>query len=126
MEGGRTVAEAAGRVTTARVRLARLARDAALGVPGVVRVGPRPAPGRATLDDGERLEGVVAAAEPGGGYGVSLYLGVEPVPLHQLAEQVRAAVAAAAKRHGLGGELGPVHVVIDDLAEPGSSPETGS
>lgn len=125
METGRTAREA-GRVTTARVRLARLARDAALRVPGVASVGPRPAPGRATLDGGERLEGVVSAAEPGGRYGVSLYLGVEPVPLHELADRVRAAAAAAAERHGLGAELGPVHVVIDDLAEHDSAAEAGS
>lgn len=125
MEDGRAAART-GRVPTARVRLARLARDAALGVPGVVSVGPRPAASRATLADGERLEGVVAAAEPGGGYGVSLYLGVEPVPLRELGERVREAVAAAADRHGLVRELGPVDVVIDDLVEPGAPTAAGA
>jgi hypothetical protein len=119
MEGGRT-ASAAGRVATPRVRLARLARDAALRVSGVASVGPRAGTDRATLDDGERLEGVVVAAEPGGRYGVALYLSAEPVPLHELAERVRTGVAAAAKRHGLGSELGPVDVTIEDVAEPGA------
>jgi hypothetical protein len=118
MEGGRT-ATRAGRVTTSRVRLARLARDAALRVPGVASVGPRAAPDQATLDGDQRLEGVVAAAEPGGRYGLSLYLGVEPVPLHDLGERVRAAVGKAAERDGLGSELGPVDVVIHDVVEPG-------
>jgi hypothetical protein len=118
MEGGRTASQA-GRVTTSRVRLARLARDTALRVSGVTSVGPRGVPDQATLDGDERLEGVVAAAEPGGRYGVSLYLSVEPVPLHELGEEVRAAVVAAAGRQGLGSELGPIDVVIDDVTEPG-------
>ena len=125
MEGGRT-APGAGRVPTARVRLARLARDAALRVAGVASVGPRLTADRSTLDDGERLEGVVSVAEPDGRYGVSLDLGAEPVPLHELADRVREAVGAAAERHGLGSELGRVDVVIDDVVEPGGGATPGA
>lgn len=119
MEGARTAAEA-GRRTSVRVLLARLARDAALGVGGVASVGPRPVPGRATHDGEERLEGVVCTAEPDGRYGVTLYLGAEPVRLQELAGRVRANVVAAADRAGVRHELGAVDVVVDDLAEPGT------
>jgi hypothetical protein len=111
-------ASAPGRAVSTRVKLARIAREAALGVGGVADVGSRRIPGRATSDGSERLEGVVCAAEPGGRYGVTLYVAAEPVPLRDLGEKVRKAVVASARRRGLAAELGPVDVVIDDVVEP--------
>lgn len=108
----------AGPPPSPRVRLARIARDAALTVDGVAEVGRRPLPGRSTRDGPERLEGVVAAAEPGGGYGVTLYLTAAPVRLHELGDRVREQVVAVAARSGLVGELRSVDVVIEDLLEP--------
>lgn len=110
----------AGRGTTARVQLARAARGAALGVPGVAGLGPGARPDRSTRDGGELIEGVVAAAEPGGRYELTLYIGAEPVPLQDLGERVRAAVAAAARRAGLADDLGTIHVAIEDLVERGA------
>lgn len=102
-----------------RARLALLAREAALAVEGVASVGPRLRPDRATYAGGERIDGVVCAAESGERYGVAVYLGAEPVQLQELAERVRAEVTAAAERSGLGDDLGSVDVVVDDLVEGG-------
>ncbi len=101
-----------------RVGLARVARNAALTVDGVAEVGPRPVSGRYTGEGTERLEGVLAVAEPGGGHGVTVYLAVEPVRLHELGDRVREQVAAAAAEAGLGDELRSVDVVIEDIVEP--------
>lgn len=101
-----------------RLVLARLARDTALAVEGVASVGPRPVAARSTRDGDDRLHGVVATAEPGGGHAVSLYLAAEPVRLPALAERVRDRVMAAARRTGLGDELRSVDIVIEDIVEP--------
>ncbi len=106
------------RPRSARVRLARVARDAALGVRGIAVVGPDMRPDRATFDAGEMLRGVVCAADSGGRYGVALYVGAEPLPLYALADAVRGAVATAAERNDLAAELGRIDIMIDDLVEP--------
>lgn len=104
---------------TVRVRLARVALDAALAVDGV-------AAGDAganrlhvmTAGTGEQLIGIRAAAEPGGGYAVDLGLKAGLVALEALGETVRAAVRVAAVAAGLGAELGPVAVTVHDVADP--------
>ncbi len=103
-----------------RVRLARLALDAALGVDGVVSSHAGPLGTRVTVDREERLPGVVATALAGGGYGVELHLVTEVVPLHPLADRVRSRVVQAASAVGLDGALGPVDITIADVV--GSHP----
>lgn len=80
-----------------RVRLARLTRRVALGVPGVVGTDAGPDGRWATLDGAHRLEGVTCIAAPGGGYEVGLRLVCGLVPLHALGAAVRDAVAGAAR-----------------------------
>jgi hypothetical protein len=80
-----------------RVRLARLTRRVALGVPGVVGTDAGPDGRWATPDGAERLEGVTCIAAPGGGYEVELRLVCGLVPLHALGAAVRGAVATAAR-----------------------------
>ncbi|HEV2075214.1 MAG TPA: hypothetical protein VGR10_03160, partial [Thermoleophilaceae bacterium] len=89
-----------------------MASAAALRVPGVASVGPRPTLLRSTQVGSERVEGVVCAAEPGGRYGLTLYLGAEATPFRELGEKVRERVVAAAGRAGLEDDLGAVDVVI--------------
>jgi len=98
-------------VGSERLRLARLARQAARRVPGVVRTDPGPMGRFVTVGGGERLEGVVCAAAKGGGYDVSLRLVCDLVPLLALGEQVRAAVQRAARVSGIALESVGVHVV---------------
>ena len=100
-----------------RVRLGRLALEAALAVPGVVR-GHGGRMGLAfTNDGGERLEGVVATVLPDGSVGLELHLEAELVPLPALAEAVRAAVLRAV---GTSDPVGPVAIRFEDVVEPGS------
>ena len=102
-------------VPSERVTLARLARSAALGVPGVVAADAGPNGRFVTHDGDERLEGVTAVADLGG-YEVSLRLVCGLVPLVELGESVRAAVVAAAAAAGL--PLTGVDVHVAAVAEP--------
>jgi hypothetical protein len=103
-----------------RVRLAEIALGAALSVDGVT--------GAATSDRlvgrvsvaGSTLPGVSAIALPGGLYELGLALVARPVPLRALAERVRERVAAGARTAGLHERLGPINVVFEDLADPGT------
>jgi hypothetical protein len=99
-----------------RFRLARLARDTALRVPGVMRADAGPAGLFVTTGEGERLEGVTCVAASGGGYEVSLRLVCGMVPLLRLADQVRATVSSSAARAGIAVTSVTVH--ITDLAVP--------
>lgn len=93
-----------------RVRLARLARDAALRVPGVVGTDTGVNGVFVTVGGGERLEGVICAATTDGGYELSLRLVCELVPLVALGERVKAAVQRAATLVGIGVDSVSVHV----------------
>jgi hypothetical protein len=95
------------RVQGPRARLAQAALDAALGVEGVAGLAA-PAPGRSSL--GPLFAGVDVVAEDRDRYGLTLYLAAHLVPLLPLADAVRAAVAHAARRDGLAGQLGRVDV----------------
>ncbi|MDQ6731601.1 MAG: hypothetical protein M3022_15255 [Actinomycetota bacterium] len=93
-----------------RVRLARLARDAALRAPGVVGTDTGVNGVFVTVGGGERLEGVICAATNHGGYELSLRLVCELVPLVVLGEEVKAAVQRAATLAGIGVDSVSVHV----------------
>jgi hypothetical protein len=97
-------------VGSERFRLARLARETSLRVPGVVGTDTGPIGLFITVGGGERLEGVMCVATTGGGYEISLRLACALVPLPQLAEQVKAAVAATAADAGIPLESVSVHV----------------
>lgn len=107
-----------GRQPSVRVRLARLASEAALETPGVLSLHAPRGGVLATQDGDVVLGGVVCAAEADGRFGVHLYLAVRPVPLRKLAERVRDRVEAAAAKQGLREQLGAVDVEIRDVAEP--------
>jgi hypothetical protein len=107
----------AGLVGTPRSRLARVALEAATGLPEVA-TGVR---GRqrvwATADAGEILEGVVATARPDARFDIELHL-VAQWPfgsLFALADQVRARVGRAAARVDLDGLLGQITVAFEDV-----------
>ncbi len=105
-----------------RVELARLALTHALAIDGVVRADAGPRGTRITLDGGERLAGVTAAALSDGRYTVTLHLVARVVPLEPLAARIRARIERGAARAGLGRALGPIDIVFEDLAElPGGA-----
>ncbi len=93
-----------------RFRLARLARDTALRVPGVVGTDTGSMGLFVTVGGGERLEGVICAATKDGGYEVSLRLVCELVPLLALGERVKAALRQTARATGIALESVSVHV----------------
>jgi hypothetical protein len=93
-----------------RVALGRLARNAALRVPGVMRTDAGPDGRWITAGGGERIEGVTCTAATDGGYEVSLRLVCAIVPLPRLADQVRRAVAADAARRRIAVAKVCVHV----------------
>ncbi|MGI8713709.1 MAG: hypothetical protein ACR2NR_11105 [Solirubrobacteraceae bacterium] len=93
-----------------RFRLARLAREASLRVPGVVDSDTGPMGLFITVGEGERLEGVICAATRDGGYEVSLRLVCELVPLLALGEQVKGAVTRSAALAGIALDRVDVHV----------------
>lgn len=101
-------------VASERFRLARLARDAALRVPGVVGTDTGRIGMFLTVGGGERLEGVLCVAAKNGGYEVTLRLVCALVPLLELSEQVKAAVRRTAARAGI--VLESVSVVVAELA----------
>jgi hypothetical protein len=113
-----------GGVPSPRLRLARLARDAALSVSGVLALDAGP-DGRFAVVSGEaRINGVVCVAVAGGGSGgahdVELRLVCALVPLTELGERVRAKVSERAAAAGL--SLGSVSVHIAGVAAPGEAP----
>lgn len=110
--------------STPRVRLARLALDAALALPEVADGSSGPAGSTVTGDRGEVLRGVSASAAGGGRYDLTVRLTVNPTPapLHALAERLRDSIAQAARRAGLGTPLGRIDVHFADVAR---GPEAG-
>jgi hypothetical protein len=106
-------AEACGpsREASERVILARLARIAALQVPGVLATDRGPAGLCFTASGGERVEGVTCVATPSGGYDVSLCLVCQLVALHALGGQVSVALRRAASVAGITVDAVQVHVV---------------
>lgn len=78
-----------------------------------------------TVDAGELLRGVVAAARPDGRFDLELHLVAEwPLAsLDELADRARARVRQEARRAGLDDVLGAVAVAFEDVREPGSGGE---
>ena len=103
---------------SARLRIARLAADAALAVPGVAGLEAGPVGRRVTSGGGQRVAGVVVGALRDGRYEVHLHVACELLPLPALAERIRSAVLAGTASAGLGGVCGPVHVHIERIADP--------
>jgi hypothetical protein len=100
-----------------RIRLARLAHDTALAVPGVAGLDAGPAGLFVSVAAGERIAGVRCVAAPEGGYDIALRLVCELVALIALADRVRAAIARAAAREGF--EVQSVSIEIADIADLG-------
>jgi len=111
------IAPAATRLASTRLRLARLAAETAIAVPGVVGLHPGLLGRRMTSGGGQRVDGVVVTAVRDGRYEVVLHLVCALVALRPLAERVRAAVLDATAASGLGGAVGPVHVRIDEIVD---------
>lgn len=113
------------RAGSPRSRLARVALQAALrldevgcGLAGRGRVW-------ATVDAGELLPGVVAAARPDGRFDLELHL-VAQWPagsLDELADRARVDVQREARRTGLEDVLGAVAIAFEDVRELGASGE---
>ncbi|HEV2820009.1 MAG TPA: hypothetical protein VGW11_05830 [Solirubrobacteraceae bacterium] len=93
-----------------RDRLAQAALDAALGVEGVAGLAPS---GLSSL--GHRFAGIDVVAEGRDRYGLTLHLAAHLVPLIPLADAVRDAVATAARRDGLAGDLGRIDVRFETV-----------
>lgn len=118
--------------TSPRVRLARLALDAALALPEIAEGNSGPMGSVVTGDRGEVMRGVSAAAGEGGRYDLTVRLTVNPTPapLHPLANRLRDAIAVAAGREGLDPPLGRIDVHFADVAraaeEAGRAPDSAS
>jgi hypothetical protein len=87
-------------VESERLRLARLARDAALGVLGVVAPDSGSG-GFVTVSGDRRIDGVTCLAAAGGGYDVLVNLVCRLVPLPALGDRVRHAVESAGATAGI-------------------------
>ena len=98
-----------------RLRLAVVARAAALAVRGVVGLASGRAGMRMTASAGLRVDGVVCVALPDGRYQVSVHLVAAMVALRPLADAVRARVERDVATAGLADRLGPVDVVVEDV-----------
>jgi hypothetical protein len=107
--------------------LARVALQAATGMPEIAE-GVRGARGVwATVDAGEILEGVVATARPDARFDIDLHL-VAQWPfgsLFALADQLRARVQRAAGSARLDGILGQVTVAFEDVRAASSEEVAG-
>ena len=96
---------------SSRVRLARLALEAALAVPNVVAAEAGLHGMRVIADPpGGVLRGVSVTADGGGRYAVDLCLVACLAPLVPLGEEVRRRVQAGAQRNGLADQLSTVSV----------------
>jgi hypothetical protein len=98
-----------------RLRLAALARAAALATPGVVELDAGRAGMRMTASEGMRVDGVVCAALADGRYQLSVHLVGAMVSLRPLADAVRARVERDVAIAGLADQLGPVDVAVEDV-----------
>jgi hypothetical protein len=106
------------RIESERVRLARAALTAALGVLGVLGADPGPNGTFVTeTSTGDRLLGVTCVAASPDGYDVSLRLVAGLVALYPLGERIRASVLRAA---GIASVIVPsVSVHFSDLTAVG-------
>jgi hypothetical protein len=98
-----------------RLRLAALARAAALATRGVVGLDAGPAGMRTTASAGLRVDGVVCAALSDGRYHVSVHLVAGMVALRPLADAVRRRVERDVAIVGLADRLGPVDIAVEDV-----------
>lgn len=105
---------------TERIELAGLALEAALSTPGVIASHPGPNASAVTASPSGLLRGVVVAAVAGGRYTVDVHLIARPVPLHALADAVRARIQHRSQVAGLGGVLDTVSVRFEDVVEDGA------
>ncbi len=100
-----------------RIRLARAARAAMLGVPGVIATDSGATGLHVTTAGGERLEGIICAATSDGGYDISVRVIAGLVALPDLAERIIAAIDRAATRVGV--PCSGVAVHFADVVESG-------
>ena len=98
-----------------RLRLATLARAAALATPGVVALDAGRTGIRMTASEGLRVDGVACAALGDGRYQLSLHLVAAMVALRPLADAVRARVERGVAIADLADRLGPVDVAVEDV-----------
>jgi hypothetical protein len=105
-----------------RLRLAAVARAAALATRGVVGLDSGRAGMRMTAGAGLRVDGVVCVAQPDGRYQVTVHLVAALVPLRALADAVRARVDREAATARLADRLGPVDVVVEDIQRTEARP----
>jgi hypothetical protein len=98
-----------------RVRVAQIARETALGVPGVVDADSGPARLFCTAGGGVQVAGVTSAVSPEGGYDVSLRLVCELVALHPLADRVRAAVLSVTAAAGF--SVRSVSIIVAEISD---------
>ena len=104
---------------SSRVRLARVALEAALAVPNVVAAEGGLHGMRVMTDPaGGVLRGVSVTADGGGRYAVDLCLVACLAPLVPLGEEVRRRVQASAQRHGLADQLSTVSVEFARVLTP--------
>jgi hypothetical protein len=102
-----------------RVRLARLALEAALAAPNVVAAEAGLHGMRVTADPARGvLRGVSVTAEGCGRYAVDLCLVACVAPLVALGEEVRRRVQASAHRNGLADQLSTVSVEFARVLTP--------
>ncbi len=104
-----------------RATLAQIALGASLAVPDVAGTDAGPNGVWITEVDGERLPGIVAAAQADGRYAIELHLIARPVPLRELAELIRERIVRTAEQAGLGDLVGSIDVSIEDV-EPMGEP----
>jgi hypothetical protein len=102
-----------------RVRLARLALEAALAAPNVIAADAGLHGVRVTADPpGGMLRGVSVTSDRGGRYAVDLRLVACMTPLVALGEEVRRRVQASAQRSGLADQLSTVSVEFARVLTP--------
>ena len=104
-----------------RLRLAAVARAAALATRGVLGLDAGRAGLRMTASGGLRVDGVVCAALPDGRYQLSVHLVAAMVALRPLADAVRARVERDVANAGLADRLGPVDVAVEDVRAQGEA-----
>src|SRR5438067_12000639 len=112
-----STSSAARLIGSPRSHLARVALEAATGMPEVAAGVRGPHRVWATADAGDILEGVVATARPDGRFDVELHLVAEwPFDsLFALADRVRTRVRRAAARVDLDGLLGSITIGFEDV-----------
>lgn len=98
-----------------RRRLAQLAAQAAASVDGAAGLHPDPGSAHVIEVAGDRLDGLSVLAAGQGRYDVTLCVAARPVPLHDLAERLRAQVHASAARENLAEAIGHVEIRVTDI-----------